>query len=928
MSAVPVASDPAGLHGALSSVLVGREHELEAIARLLRGSDQALVEIEGEAGIGKSTLWQAGVHLTRDAGALVLTARPAEVESPVAYGALASVLGPILPDVADALPTPRRGALEGALRLRQMPASRLDETAVALGTLSALREAARQQRIVVAIDDVQWLDAGSRVVLAYALRNLADDERVSVLTTARTGVTDGGLGLSGSRLGQSRLHLELRALSLGAVHRIVHDRLGLPLSRPRLVRLHSVSGGNPFHAIELARAVARAELDGSGIEVPDSLAGVLRARLAPLSRSARRLLVAVAAAGDVHPDMLARLGTDAAVDEVIDDGILLLDHGRVRFSHPLLGSTVMADAGELLRRRVHQQLATVAESAEERARHLALAGCEPDEGVAAALEQAAVSACARGARAAGASFHEQAASLTPADDVESRDRRRLAAAGAAFQSGEPETARATLETIAAGGTPRRFEAQCMLGTLLDETVGGTASLAAFEAALAAPDAGTRSDAHRGMAQALAYVGSLEAAQVHADAAVDEATRHGDDLRLAYALAMQALIRRFSGHPGWAPPLDRSLALEVGIELPTLDGCPSAVAADLRRVGLELDAARTAYETILVRASDRGDVPTEAWCQYGLAVTEIGAGRLDVAREHAAHLADLAAQTGLLRLPSLRVSAQLASLAGELDRARGYLATVVDEARSRDEHHNLRAALQLEGLVELSVGNAAAAVPVLREARELAKQTCVGEPGLLVFLVDEVEALATTGDTASAELVLDSFVTRAATSDAPWIAPLTFRARGLIDAARGLAPEAIEALERAVAAEDDVPMVLERARTRLALGRVLRRVQQRARARAELEEALARFGELRAPLWAERARNELARVGGRAASSDDLTPTEQRIASLAAEGQSNREIGAALFVTPKTVESALTRVYRKLGVRSRVELSRRLATEHA
>jgi DNA-binding CsgD family transcriptional regulator len=158
----------------------------------------------------------------------------------------------------------------------------------------------------------------------------------------------------------------------------------------------------------------------------------------------------------------------------------------------------------------------------------------------------------------------------------------------------------------------------------------------------------------------------------------------------------------------------------------------------------------------------------------------------------------------------------------------------------------------------------------------------------------------------------------------WIVPLTLRARGVVEAASGDVDTAADTLAAAVAHEHDLPLPLQRARTRLAHGRVLRRLQRRARARSELGEALARFERLGARLWAERARDELARVGGRAASPDGLTPTEERIAGLVAEGLSNREVASVLFVTPKTVESTLTRVYRKLEVRSRTELARKLA----
>ena len=921
MHAVPLASDQRLPE---PPVIVGREHEVEALARWLSIPPPALLEIEGDAGIGKTTLWEEGVRIARDEGALVLACRPAEVESPVSYGALATLLKPVLPIVADALPAPRRRALEGALRLREVSASSLDETAVALGTLSALREAAAGQHVVLAVDDVQWLDASSRVVVTYALRNLAAGDRVSVLTTTRVGSPEGPLDLAGSEVGRSRAQLGLRPLSVGAVHRIVHRLLRAPLSRPRLVRLHAASGGNPLHAIELARAAGVGDRNGNALEVPDSLADVLRARLAVLSTRTRRLLVAVAAAGDVRPELLARLATEPVLDEAIDHGILILIDGRVRFSHPLLGSTIIADAGALALNRVHGQLADLAVTPEERARHLALAGSEPDASVAAELERAASSACRRGARGAGAELYEQSAEHTPADDAQARDARLLAAARAHFQAGEPDVARALLESLAARETRIRFEACCLLGTLLDETVGGDASFARFDAALGADDPAILSEAHRGLAQSLAYVGDLEQAVRHAQSAVVAATPLGESPTLAYALAMQAFVRRFAAHPGWRQPLDRGLALEASVELPTLDACPSAVDADLRRIGFEAAEARMAYDAMLARATERGDVPTEAWCRYGLATVENLAGRWDRAHDHAEELADLADQTALLRLPSLRTNAHLAVHRGDVDRARGLLGTVVEEATSRGELHNLRAARQLEGLLGLSLGDAPSAAVALEHARSIAEQMSVRDPGMLAFLVDEVEALAACGELSQAARVLRLFEKRSASCDGPWVGPLTDRARGVLHGAEGDLDAAVASLEASVEREDDVEVPIERARTRLALGRVLRRAQRRSAAHDVLESALARFETLGAPLWAERTREELARIGGRAPSSDHLTPTERRIADLVAEGLTNREVAERLFVTPKTVESALTRVYRKLGVRSRTELARRFA----
>jgi DNA-binding CsgD family transcriptional regulator/tetratricopeptide (TPR) repeat protein len=912
----------AGVAGAI----VGRDAELASLERWLGTSRPALLQLEGEAGIGKTVLWDEGVRVAREAGALVLACRPAEVETVVAYGALASLLEPALAIASGAVPPPRRRALKGALRLIDVPASRLDETAVALGALSVLRAVAERQPVVVAVDDVQWLDASSRVALTYALRNLQPGDDVLVLLTRRLDAEQ-RLELGGSAVGLSGATLQPGPLSVGALHRIIRERLDTVLSRPKLVHVHAASRGNPFYAIELARIVAGTETSSRTLAVPPSLGDALRTRIGGLSVDARDVLLLVAANGDVNVELLERLveadDPEGVLAEAVEQDVLVIADGLVRFSHPLFASTVYGDASERQRSRVHLRLAELSETSEASARHLALAGTGPDETVATALTLAADSACRRGARSAAAALFEQAAGLTPESDWDGRARRLIAAARAHFQSGESDRARALLDEVARLDGAPRFEALCLLGLVLDETVGGDASLPAFEAVLETDDPRLRMEAHRCLAQSLAYVGDLEKALEHADAAVAEAERLPDGSRLVYALAMQALVRKIAGHPGWRDPLQRGLRLERKFELPDLDGCPSAFEADTLRLELDLDAAHSAYEALLLRTTERGDVRTECWCRFGLATVTIAAGRRDEATEHAAELADLAEQTGTLRLPALRTSAHLAVLRGEVDEARALIERGVSEAEPLGELHNLRSLEQLSGFLELSLGDAEAALPPLRRGREIAERMAVGEPSMLTPFLDEVEAHALLGDAASAAAVLMAFDRRCEGNRASWIGPLALRARGLVEAAARDLETACASLEAAVAAENVVPIPLERARTRLALGRVLRRAQRRSAAHAMLTDAAARFEKLDAPLWAERAREALTRIGGRAPSNDDLTPTEEQIAALVAGGQTNREVAAALFVTPKTVESALTRVYRKLGVRSRTELARRL-----
>ena len=224
-----------------------------------------------------------------------------------------------------------------------------------------------------------------------------------------------------------------------------------------------------------------------------------------------------------------------------------------------------------------------------------------------------------------------------------------------------------------------------------------------------------------------------------------------------------------------------------------------------------------------------------------------------------------------RLPTMRTAAHVAILLGDAVEARALLSTAVVEAELAADLHDLRLALQLEGLLELSLGNAESALRPLQTARELAERMAISEPVALTFLLDEVEAHALLGDAASATAVLMAFDRRCVGSRSPWLVPLVLRGRGLVEAAAGDLVTARASLEAAVAVEADLPLVLEQARTRLVLGRVLRKLHLEPRAKEELGEALARFEGLGALLWAARAREELARIDG--------TPTDDPASSV-------------------------------------------------
>ena len=423
--------------------------------------------IEGEAGAGKTTLWLAGVEEARERGYRVLETRPAEAEAGLPFAGLGDLVESTLDEVLDELPEPQADALRVALLLAPPGQAPPDERAVAVAVLGVLRELARTGRVLVAVDDVQWLDSPSAKVVSFAWRRLRE-EPVGILLAHRLG-TDAPAGLVDDDRFSS---LAVGPLALGAVHRLLHSRLGLVLPRPALRRVHEVSGGNPFFGLELGRALQAhdAELSpGEPLPVPDRLQELVRSRLEALPPESRDVLAAAAALSQPTLDLLAAAVSDGAdaLRPGLEAQVVELDGDRVRFTHPLLASAAYQSLDAIGRRELHRRLAEVVPDVDERARHLALSTDAPDSDVARALEEAAEHARARGATASAAELCEQACRLTPLDEPDAAHRRTVAAARYRFVAGDTARARALLEEAlpSTRGGDGLAEALVLLGRL-------------------------------------------------------------------------------------------------------------------------------------------------------------------------------------------------------------------------------------------------------------------------------------------------------------------------------------------------------------------------------------------------------------------------------------------------------------------------------
>jgi DNA-binding CsgD family transcriptional regulator len=901
----------------MTHAILGRDVELAAVSAFLDRAPEApaALVLEGDTGIGKSTLWLAGVDTARERERLVLVARPAEAEQGLAHSGLGDLLEDVLDEVLPELPAPRRRALGVALLLEE-EAGRADPRTIGVAVRSALEILAAKRPVVLAVDDVQWLDPSSAGALAFALRRL-DEQAVLLLLARRLGhvseTPDLERALSPERV--ERLHVG--PLSLGAIHRLLQAQLGLKLPRPTLLRVHEASGGNPFYAVELARAMGTDVNPTQPLRVPETLEGLVRARLEELPTDTRKALLLAAAVARPSTELFASLDVpEHVLDSAVAARVIERTNGTIRFTHPLLASMVYHGASAQERRPAHRRLAHVVADPLDRARHLALSTEIPDIEIAGALEEAAALASTRGAAIAAAELAEHALRLTPPDAPTDRHRRALVAARAQRSAGEWTRARRVLADLLAepGGSPLRAEALVLLAELESER----RSVPLLEEALreAASSPALRSVIHCRLAWASSGPGFD-----HARTALELADELDDDSLRAQARAMQAVLGWFAGEaetPEDLPARVRDFPSAVGGELLVREATLAVVntlAPASRR-----DEARTLLEGRYEEWRER-DEPRSSRALWGLAWIEFWAGRWELGAEYAARARDISIQYGLEMPQDHLPSAVIAVHRGQLDLARAHSERGLELAHEQFRGRPVQLMAVL-GLVSRWNGDRHAAEKWFEEAGRRASELGWGEPSVRWWIADHAEMLLEDGRIDDAVRVVDVWEADAARVAREWVLAHATRCRGLVASAEGEVARAGSLLERALAQHEEVGDPFGAARALLALGVVRRRARKKRDAREAIQGALDRFEQLGAATWAEKARGELGRIGGRR-REEGLTPAERRVAALVAEGRTNREVAAALFVTERTVASHLSHVYAKLGVRSRTELARQL-----
>ena len=918
--------------------VIGREPELAAIERALSAPDRGCwaLRIEGEAGIGKTTLWRAGIDLATARGYRVLSTRAAQAETGLSYAALGDVLEPVANRALPDLPDPQRAALEVALLRTEATEPDLEERAVSLACLGVLRSVARESNVLVAVDDVQWIDASSARVLRFALRRLGD-EPVGVLGSLRVGAGEGPdrIGLPDAAPGDRTTRLIVGPMSNDALRRLIAERGGVALPRSILRRIQHICGGNPFFALEIAAELTRGGAPtGATLPVPADLRELLHGRLRALPKATREvLLVAAAAARPTERLVTAASPSPAraalALSKAERAGVVRVDPGRIDFDHPLLASSIYEAASAAERRRVHRRLARHVREIEERARHLALAAEGPDARVADALDEAAARARARGAPEAAAELSELARVATPPDDPEALRKRTVEAAEHHFDAGDVATSTSLFAEAIDSAPPGRQRAEILFACASHSWMDLPRVSDLCERTLdeAEGDSDLIGQAHEHLAWVAIYRGDLSAASHHAREAVRFAEAMTAPASRAEALATSGMTEFLAGRSAdatmaKADGLQLGASAEAVAEVTVFTSARTSHALQLLWAG-DLDAARAilleeldAYER-LGRYVVRGEI-----LNY-LAEVECRAGNYELAGRYADESYEIDVESGRYSGAgqTLFGAALVAAHRGDVARTRAEAEEGLRISTANDDPFYASSNRAVLGFLELSLSNVDAALSHLLPAVDFVRTMGAAEPAVIACVPDAIECLIWVGDHASAEDLLDEHEAKGRALGRPWALATAARCRGLLRTAGGDPASGLDALDEALIEHERVPQPFERGRTLLVRGEVARRAKRKALARASLEEARAVFDRLGARLWSERADAELARVVG-AASGAELTATEQRVADLVAEGRTNRQIAEALFISIKTVEANLSKVFLKLGVRSRAQLIRR------
>lgn len=915
-------------------MLIGRSKECELLGQLISGAREeraGILLLRGEVGIGKTTL--LGFAAEAASGFRVMRVQGHESEVEIPFAGLSWLFDP-LTELLSQLQPGQAQALTGALDLR--PAVGGDRLAIAAATLTMLATAADQQPVLVAVDDAHWLDMPSLEAIVFAARRLKA-EPIAVVLTARP-AQDVPAELN--QLLDALPELILTGIDPGSARQLLAAQ-GIALSPEVMAQRVAESAGNPLALLELP-ALGQDSLPVEPLRIGRRLEQAFRHRIAAVPPPTRQAMLLVAAAGASAADVLGQAlhlhGLSATdLDPAEAAGLLVVDRASIRFRHPLVRSALYQSASPVERRAAHRTLAVVFSSLstpralERHAWHLAAATLGPDEDAAVTLHEAADAAALRRSYATAMDFYERSARLTrPGDD---RARRLLKAADLSMQAGRVDVGLLLLDQVLDETGEWRLctEAQhlrCRIEMWRGRPAVGRDLLIAEANRVEAADPVWSAIMRSHAALVSAMLGEQGEAFAAAQRAIELLTGLPDSVTMpalvVYALtlairgdvhAARAVLGRCEPYLAeWDPLASEQLLLVAANAWTSLDEPAEALR------WLE-HAVRSARE-----ASAVGLLPFQlSW----LALAQWRTGNWAAAYSNAHDAVELAKETGWQteRPNSLVALAAIEAGMGHAESCRAHTAEAIALGEQAGTDVIEAHASNALALLELGTGNAVAAVQHLQFVRDFTTSRGLGDPVLLNWAGDFVEALVSAQELDLARHAYEIVLAEAERTQRPTQMAIAARCRGLLSEREDAVDEAFA---NAFAWHTRASQPFQEARTRLQYGELLRRRRRRADARHQLSAAVRVFERLGAEPWGHRARSELRATGVTARPRNEpeqqrLTPQELRVALVVADGATNAEAGAQLFLSAKTVEYHLSSVYRKLGLRSRAQLVRALTS---
>ena len=898
-------------------MLIGRTEELEKLKALLeqvRGGMSGAVVLRGEAGIGKTALLNAVVESAGDL--LIVRLEGIESEMQLGYAALHRLLLPYLSRL-DHLPEPQRDALNSAFGLTAVAPA--DRFMVGLATLSLLGEVAKVDPVLIVVDDAQWLDHESVATLVFVARRLHAD-RIGFLFAARDSPEIGATF-------QGITELWIAGLGEDSARDLLTASVTGPVSFQVAGRIIAVTRGNPLALQELSNELSSEHLmDRSPLPDPLPIGELIEARflrqVRQLPAETQMTLLVAAADPDGDPDTVRRaaeaLGLPATALEPAEKCGLLTSKRRIEFRHPLIRSAVYGGAPPAERRRVHRALAGVIDverDPDRKALHLASAALGPDEEVAAALEQSATHARARGGYIAESSFLVRSASLSP--DLQRQAHRLLAAAHAAFLVGnagysESLLGQARLNLV---DPIERAQAKRLEGHLRFMEPRLAASLL-LEAAREFENV-DRDLSHRSLIEAfqVGVVGRLTERTIGLEIA--QAALESLSAQSTPPMTADIVLRGFAMHYAGTytdavPAMREAIRAQAAMSFEETNQW-SFIGTVMANELWDEEGAKSTVEQLERASRAHGALPNLQRALFGMAIIDRRAGRFLAARARYSELHEVTLTIGdHVELYDL-FDVDLLAWQGD-DRARSKAAELAEGGTASGVSSLIDSSNMSLSILDLAEGDYEAA---LVAAQSVTKRDALGWGCEALPLV--VEAGVRCDNRESATDALASLAERATASGTPWALGLLARSRALVADGTGAATLYDEALDHL----GETSLRTEVARTNLLYGEWLRRQKRRTEAREQLRRAYEMFDSMGAKPFAERARIELLATGERARSrrpetSHDLTSRELQVARLAAQRATSREIAGQLFISANTVDYHLRKV-QKLGITSKRDL---------